>query len=62
MRFYIKNVKLLGWDKCIKKIFKKYFMIKIADNVSITQLALYDYNAIINKEIRASDIITSVKF
>ena len=60
MPFYIKNVKLLGWDKCVKKVFKKYFMIKITHNVSITQLALYDYNAIIYKKTRASDIMTSV--
>ena len=58
MPFYIKNKKLLGWDKCIKKAFKTYFMIKITHKVSIMQLASYD-NATLDKKTRVSDIITS---
>ena len=66
MLFYMKNVKLLRWDKSIKKDFKKYFMIKIIHKVSVMQLVLYDHNkdsqgfVILNKETRVSDIITSL--
>ena len=52
MLFYIKNIKLLGWDKCIKKVLKKYFMVKITHKVSVMQLALYVHNAILNKETK----------
>ena len=38
MPFYMKNIKLFGWDKCIKKVFKKYFMIKITHKVSVMHL------------------------
>ena len=35
-------------------------MIKITHKVSVMQLALYDHNAILNKETRVPDIISSL--
>ena len=60
MPFYIANIKLLRWDKCIKKVFKKYTVLTITHKVSIMKIGLYDHNAILKNKTRVSDIITSL--